>query len=403
MDPTERNSLIPGLELQLADWLSQTLNRYSIVAVTDRKGRIIFANDNFCEISKYTREELLGQDHRIVNSGHHPKSFFKEMWGTILAGRTWHGEVKNRAKDGTYYWVDTHIVPYFKNGEITHLVAVRVDITARKSTEEQSQIQQEQLLLADKMASLGILTSGVAHEINNPNHLILANCDLLARLWPDITAALDLRFEGGDFAIGGNSYGTLREEIPQILSRIKEGSLRIKNIVDSLKNFSRAEDGSEKRPISINVLIKTALVLVEATLRKATLRFELQLAEDLPNFMGQFQQIEQVVINLLTNAAEALPDRSRGIYLSTYFNREKERIVVEVQDEGEGIPQDILARIVEPFFSTKRQRGGTGLGLYISHGIVQNHGGELSFISRVGSGTTALVMLPPIVASPPGG
>src|SRR3954452_4587393 len=147
---------------QLLEQIRYALDQAAIVAITDQRGIITYVNDKFCEISKYSREDLLGQDHRILNSGYHPKEFIRGLWTTIANGHIWRGEIRNRAKDGSFYWVDTTIVPFLNvTGKPYQYMAIRYEVTGRKASE---QLLQEQAALA----RLGEMGAVVAHEVKNP-------------------------------------------------------------------------------------------------------------------------------------------------------------------------------------------------------------------------------------------
>jgi signal transduction histidine kinase len=269
------------------------------------------------------------------------------------------------------------------------------EVAERKRSEEELRRHQQQLVQADKMAALGVLVSGVAHEINNPNGFILLNMPTLRAAFLDALEILDdHRAREGDFKLAGLSYDRMRAEIPQMLDEMHAGGRRIKHIVQDLKNFARREDTPTLEPVDVNRVVAAAVRLVDNSIRNATSRFTTELAPALPEVLGNAQRIEQVVVNLLLNACQALPAPERAIRLATRLDPGAEAVVVEVSDEGVGIAPEHLPRLTDPFFTTKRESGGTGLGLSVSAGIVKEHGGRLEFSSTVGAGTTATLVLP---------
>jgi signal transduction histidine kinase len=265
------------------------------------------------------------------------------------------------------------------------------EIAERKRSEEELRQHQQQLIQAGKMAALGVLVSGVAHEINNPNGYILLNMPILKAALLDACEVLDARRGelGAGFQLAGLPYERMREELPVMLDEMLAGGRRIKHIVDDLKNFARREDAPALAPMDVNAVATVAVRLLDNSIRKATRRFTLELAQDLPRVRGNPQRIEQVIVNLLLNACQALPDPGRSVRLATRHDAARDEVVVEVTDEGVGIPPEDLPRLTDPFFTTKREVGGTGLGLSISATIVKEHGGTLQFRSTVGAGTTA--------------
>jgi len=254
---------------------------------------------------------------------------------------------------------------------------------------------QRQLLQADKMAALGTLVSGVAHEVNNPNGLILLNIPILRKAQADAERLLDEASEReGEFTLGGIPYSRMRAELPKMLEEMQEAALRIKRIVNDLKDFARRGDGTRKALIDVDDAARKAVRLAEAAIRKSTDRFSASYEEDLPLVMGDSQRIEQVVVNLLLNACQALPDRNRAIELATSHDEAGGKVIVRLRDEGTGVAPEHLAHLTDPFFTTKRDEGGTGLGLSVSAGILKEHGGALFFESEPGEGTVAVMELP---------
>jgi polar amino acid transport system substrate-binding protein len=251
------------------------------------------------------------------------------------------------------------------------------------------------MMEVSKMVALGTLVSGVAHEINNPNNFIMLNTPLLLDAWESSRPILEEYYEkNGDFLIGGMPYTEMRGNIPVLFSGILDGSKRIKQIVEDLRDFVRRDGSDMTQSFDVNGVIRSAISLLSIIIMKATTHFSVEYGKELPPIKGNFQRFEQVIINLIQNACQALPNAQRGIFLSTSYDEKKQVIVVRIQDEGMGIPADVLPRIAEPFFTTKQDFGSLGLGLSISSRIVREHGGTLNFTSEQGKGTTAEIVLP---------
>lgn len=269
------------------------------------------------------------------------------------------------------------------------------EMAARRRSAEEALLRQQQLVQADKMASLGVLLTGVAHEVNNPTGLLLMNLPLLRDAFADAVSMLEERYrEQGDFLLGGVSFSKMREEIPRLLEESLEGARQIRRIVQDLKTFARKSEPPAMEAVDLNETVRAAVRLAAEAIRKATDRFQAAYGEGLPKLRGNAQRIEQVVVNLLLNACQALPGRDRGIRLATSYDAESGQVVLEVRDEGVGIPEEDMPRLTDPFFTTRRELGGTGLGLSVSAGIAQEHGGTLRFRSRPGEGTVVTLELP---------
>jgi PAS domain S-box-containing protein len=277
----------------------------------------------------------------------------------------------------------------------TFLTSIIRDLTARKQLEEQTRQQELQLIQANKMTALGTLVSSVAHEINNPNQLVLMNAQVLADTWQDALGILDAYDQAhGDLRLGGLSYAEMRGTIPALVRDVHDGALRIERIVNDLRDFARPRRVGPQTTFDLNEAVQRALRLLTPLIRRKTARFHVELAESLPPVGGESQQVEQIVVNLVVNALEALPDADAGVSVTTSVEPAGSSAILCIQDEGIGIPPEHLERLYDPFFTTKHESGGTGLGLAITDTLVRAHGGRLTFASQAGQGTRAVVTLP---------
>jgi PAS domain S-box-containing protein len=291
------------------------------------------------------------------------------------------------------HWFNVSVDPIFDAaGNLTGAVHIMNDISAQKKAEDNLRTQQEQLLQADKMITLGILVSGMAHEINNPNNSIALNSQFLEKAWQSIMPILDEYYTQDDsLTIGGIKYEKFKKKLPALFSGISDSSKRIRHIVDDLKAFSRKESLAAKTPTDINSVVKSAVNLMNNIIKKSTHHFKFSCGKNLPMIKGNFQGLEQVIINLVQNACQALSNPEQGILISTFYDNKSNQLIVSVKDEGIGIPEKNMKYIMEPFFTTRRTAGGTGLGLTVSARIAAEHNATLYFISAPGKGTDARI------------
>ncbi len=284
---------------------------------------------------------------------------------------------------------------YTPSGKVLTLEGIVIDITERRRMRELERIRHEQLAQADKMITLGTLVSGVAHEINNPANFITLNAPILREAWHGSIPILEDRYKKeGDFFVGRYKYSAIREKIELLFDGIDEGAERIKNIVMDLKDFARPDPSDMNQSIDINKVILSAFSLLKNPIHKRTKHFTMELGSNLPPTKGSFQKLEQVMINLIQNACEALSDNEKSVAIFSEFDGNRNSVLVKIKDEGCGISEEILSRLFDPFFTTKRTLGGVGLGLSITSRIIKDHGGDLGFESVPGKGTTATITLP---------
>lgn len=363
----------------------------------DTRGDLTFFNDPLCDILGYSKAQLMGMNYRELVSKETADAMyrtFNQVYQTGKAAKALGWEMLK--KDGTTRYLETS-VSLMRNseGRPVGFRGIARDITERQQAEEQTRLHEKQLMQADKMVALGTLASGMAHEINNPNNFILLNARVLSDSWENVIPILENYYEeNGDFALGGMNYSEMRQNIPKLFSGILDGSNRIKQIVDELKNYLRGDIPDRGQPVNINDVLQSAVSLVSNMIKNATNHFSIEYGKNLPDLMGNFQQLEQVVINLLENACQAIEERNKGIFASTSFDPEKSSIILRIQDQGTGIAAENLRRITEPFFTTKAEMGGVGLGLSISSKIIEQHEGQMKVSSEFGLGTTVEIILP---------
>jgi PAS domain S-box-containing protein len=305
-------------------------------------------------------------------------------------------EYRWQAKNGKYVWLlDQAVLTRDENNQPKEIIGTWLDITEGKQAEEKERQYQDQLMQADKMVALGTLVSGVAHEINNPNNAIMFNAPLLKEIFDEIIPMMDERYQQeGDFQLAGLPYSQLKESASELFNGIIRSSDRIKGIVADLKNFARPESYDLDQEVNINNVVQESLTLLQNMIKKSTNNFSVKYGKNIPPVIGNFQRLEQVIINLVQNACQALDNKKQAIGVSISYDKKNHQVRMKVEDEGVGIEPENIKFITDPFFTTKREQGGTGLGLSVSARIIRNHGGTLHIQSEPGKGSVFIVTLP---------
>lgn len=347
--------------------------------------RLLWANKGALEQFGRELPELLAKDCREICGACHDQpqgcevrrcfrsQSIENKLGTDEKGRTW--GVK------AFPLVD-------ESGVVTQVIRLASDLTERMHLREEA-------ARSAHLAALGELAAGMAHEINNPTGLILLEMPILRDAFRDARPILEAHFQkSGDFSFAGMKYSEMREQLGPMIDEISDGAQRIKRIVDELKDFSRPVEGNPLVAVDLNEVVRKASTLVAGRIKKLTDAFTIEYAAEAVTVLGNFQKLEQVIINLIVNACQALTERSAVVVVKISAATLRGVAIVTVRDEGMGIRPEHLQVITDPFFTTRRELGGTGLGLSVSIRIVDEHQGTLRFDSAPERGTLVTLEIP---------
>ncbi len=352
-------------EMDLLRFYNVAEHTVNPLQITDLNGKMIYVNPAFVETSGYSKEELLGKNPSIFSSGKNSKKFWKRMWDTINTGKVWVGEVENKKKNSEAFYTQLLVSPILdSDGKIWGFFGIHRDLSEKKMFEKQ-------LIHTQKMESIGTLAAGIAHEVGNP----LASISALVQVV--------LRTTNDDFV--KDKLGLVRSQVT-----------RISKIIRDLVDFSRPSD-YELQVMNINESIKEAVEIVKVGARAKDVDFNLELERNIPLLPLISDQIQQVFINILINAVDAMTEdsasnRKKQIKIKSYL--ENEKIIIKFTDSGPGIEEQNFSKIFEPFYTTKKPGKGTGLGLWVSYGIIKSFQGNIEVESKRGEFTTFNISLP---------
>ena len=343
--------------LRFSEVIHRTVNP---IQITNADGKIIYVNPAYVTISGYSREDLLGKNPNILSSGKHDKEFWNKVWTKILSGQQWVGQVQNKRKDGSLFYSELVISPIIaENKNVIGFLGAHRDITEQK-------ILEQQIVRSQKMETFGTLAAGIAHEVGNPLTSISSLVQILQRSTID---------------------GFIKDKLELVKNQIN----RITKIIRELVDFSRPSPHIEQ-DADVNAVMKEALNIVQYGKKVRNITFDIRCENDLPMVSVVSDQLVQVFLNILMNAVDACEGKTSKITVSTEIRNDNVEIVIS--DTGTGIAENQLMKIFDPFFTTKEAGRGTGLGLWVSLGIIKNFGGDIHVESELGEGTTFIVILP---------
>jgi len=372
----KNNELVALTEkLRLSKLRLQTLFKAipDTVAVIDANHNIVMANRNSIGNKGKCYKKIFNQT-KVCEDCHISK-VFNEKSSVKL----------ERMIDNEYYLINAYPI-YDSNNQVIGALEFSRVITKEKNMEQQ-------LLQADKLASLGQLVSGIAHEINNPNTFIKGNLMIIQEALSDMLPIIDRAFESDpSLKIARLNYEIFRQSIPVLVDDMVQGANRIKGIVDGLRKFAKKDEGLLNEQVNVNNIIESCLRLVDNQIKR-TSDVNVEFDPDLPEVIGNSQKLQQVVVNVLINASQAI-DKPKGNIMVETYRQNAEEIVVKIRDNGKGMDEKTLKQIFDPFFTSKRHHGGTGLGLSIAYGIIKEHKGRIDVESKPGLGTTFYIHLP---------
>lgn len=357
---------LKDLNINFNDTLLELIDLTSNITISNPEGHFVYANNKFLQTTGYTFEELDGKNYRILNSDYHDKEFFKDLWATIKSKKVWHGDLRNKRKNGEYYWVNAIISPIIEEDKIIGYISIRREITQEKESELQ-------LIHTSKMAALGEMASSIGHEIKNPLAIISGKTQLckieLKKDTPNIQKVLDH------------------------LNQIENTSERIAKTVEGLRKYAHGNEKSPFETISIYQLLNETLPLCQTRLKNKSILMDLEMGIDKETkVFCRANEIEQVLIILINNAFDAIEGTIEP-WVKIKVNKLNDVIKIEVVDSGLGIPKIIQNKIMEQYFTTKTKNKGTGIGLSIAKRIMTEHEGRL-YLDPEQKNTTFIVELP---------